>query len=87
MESGRSKTEWRPLSSVKCNKSSPITRWPRRRALVVLVGLPTVRFDFFSVLYGRIEAKKYPVGFPTRHQRRFYSIFYKLVPVYLLVTI
>ena len=52
------------------NKSSPITRWPRRRALVVLVGLPTVRFDFFSVLYSRIEAKKYPVGFPTRHQRR-----------------
>ena len=44
-------------------------------------------FDFFSVLYSRIEAKKYPVGFPTRHQRRFYSIFYKLVPVYLLVTI
>lgn len=32
------------------NKSSPITRWPRRRALVVLVGLPTVRFDFFSAL-------------------------------------
>ena len=50
-------------------------------------GLHTVRFDFFSVLYSRIEVKKYPVGFPTRHQRRFYSVFYKLVPVYLLVTI
>lgn len=32
------------------NKSSPIPRWPRRRTLVVLVGLPTVRFDFFSAL-------------------------------------
>lgn len=31
--------------------------------------------------------KKYPVGFPTRHRRRFYSVFCKLVPVYLLVTI
>ena len=28
-----------------------------------------VRFDFFSVLYSRIGAKKHPVGFPTRHQR------------------
>ena len=31
--------------------------------------------------------KKYLVGFPTRHRRRFYSVFCKLVPVYLLVTI
>ena len=52
-----------------------------------VAGLHTVRFDFFCVLYSRIEAKKYPVGFPTRHQRRFYSVFCKLVPVYLLVTI
>ena len=35
-----------------------------------LVGLPTVRFGFFSALCSRIGAKKYPVGFPTRHQRR-----------------
>ena len=36
-----------------------------------LAGLPTVRFGFFSALCSLIEAKKYPVGFPTRHQRRF----------------
>ena len=41
----------------------------RRRSLVVLAGLPTVRFDFFSALCSLIGAKKYPVGFPTRHQR------------------
>ena len=35
-----------------------------------LAGLPTVLFGFFSALCSRIEAKKYPVGFPTRHQRR-----------------
>ena len=35
-----------------------------------LAGLPTVRFGFFSALCSLIEAKKYPVGFPTRHQRR-----------------
>ena len=35
-----------------------------------LAGLPTVRFGFFSALCSRIGAKKYPVGFPTRHQRR-----------------
>lgn len=34
----------------KFNKSSPIPRWPRRRTLVVLVGLPTVRFDFLDFL-------------------------------------
>ena len=42
---------------------------------------------FFSVLCSRIGAKKYLVGFPTRHRRRFYSVFCKLVTVYLLVTI
>ena len=59
------------LSSLqsKFNKNPPVSRWPRRRTLVVLAGLHTVRFDFFSVLYSQIEAKKYPVGFPTRHQR------------------
>ena len=41
----------------------------------------------FSVFYTAGLRQKYPVGFPTRHQRRFYSFFYKLVPVYLLVTI
>ena len=77
------------LSSLqsKFNKNPPVSRWPRRRTLVVLAGLHTVRFDFFCVLYSRIEAKKYPVGFPTRHQRRFYSVFCKLLSVYLLVTI
>ena len=35
-----------------------------------LVGLPTVRFGFFSALCSLIGAKKYPVVFPTRHQRR-----------------
>lgn len=35
-----------------------------------LAGLPTVRFVFFSALCSLIGAKKYPVGFPTRHQRR-----------------
>ena len=35
-----------------------------------LAGLPTVRFGFFSALCSLIEAKKYPVVFPTRHQRR-----------------
>lgn len=77
------------LSSLqsKFNKNPPVSRWPRRRTLVVLAGLPTVRFDFFSVLCSRIGAKKYPVSFPTRHRRRFYSVFCKLVPVYLLVTI
>ena len=38
-------------------------------------------------MYRLIQSKKYPVGFPTRHRRRFYSVFCKLVPVYLLVTI
>ena len=52
-----------------------------------LAGLPTVRFGFFSALCSLIEAKKYPVGFPMRHQRRFYSVFCKLLSVYLLVTI
>ena len=36
---------------------------------------------------GLRQKKKYPVGFPTRHQKWFYSVFCKLVPVYLLVTI
>ena len=31
-------------------KGHPVSRWPRRRTLVVLAGLPTVRFDF-SVFY------------------------------------
>ena len=34
--------------------------------MVVLTGLPAVRFDFFSILCNLIGAKKYPVGFPTR---------------------
>ena len=40
------------LSSLqsKFNKNPPVSRWPRRRTLVVLAGLPTVRFDF-SVFY------------------------------------
>ena len=45
------------------NKSSPIPRWPRRRTLVVLVGLPTVRFDFFSALCSLMGGKKRPVVF------------------------
>ena len=45
------------------NKSSPITRWPRRRALVVLVGLPTVRFDFFSALCSLMGVKNAPLFF------------------------
>ena len=32
------------------NLTIPTSRWPRRRTLVVLAGLPTVRFDF-SVFY------------------------------------
>lgn len=50
------------LSSLqsKFNKNPPVSRWPRRRTLVVLAGLHTVRFDFFSVLYSRIEAKNTP---------------------------
>ena len=31
------------------------------------VTIPAVRFDFFSALCSLIGAKKYPVGFPTRH--------------------
>ena len=48
------------LSSLqsKFNKNPPVSRWPRRRTLVVLAGLHTVRFDFFSVLCSRIGAKK-----------------------------
>lgn len=34
----------------KFNKNPPVSRWPRRHTLVVLAGLPTVRFDF-SVSY------------------------------------
>ena len=42
----------------------------------------------FSVSYAvGLGQKKYLVGFPTRHRRRFYPVFCKLVPVYLLVTI
>lgn len=54
------------LSSLqsKFNKNPPVSRWPRRRTLVVLAGLPTVRFDFFSVLCSRIGAKKIPRWFP-----------------------
>ena len=44
--------------------------------------LPTVRFDCSSALWSRIRAKKYPVGFPTRHQRRFYSVFCKLLSIF-----
>ena len=64
------------LSSLqsKFNKNPPVSRWPRRRTLVVLAGLHMVCFDFFSVLCSRIGAKKYLVGFPTRHRRRFYLI-------------
>ena len=42
-------------------KEHPVSRWPRRRTLVVLVGLPTVRFDFFSVLYSQIGEKNTPL--------------------------
>ena len=54
------------LSSLqsKFNKNPPVSRWPRRRTLVVLAGLPTVRFDFFSLLCSRIGAKKIPRWFP-----------------------
>ena len=34
-------------------------RWPRRRTLVVLAGLPTICFDFFNALCSLIGAKKY----------------------------
>ena len=40
-----------------------------------------------SAAGGLSYKEKYLVGFPTRHRRRFYSVFCKLVPVYLLVTI
>lgn len=66
----------------KFNKSSPIPRWPRRRTLVVLVGLPTVRFDFFSALCSLMGVKKRPVVFPTRHRRCFYSVFCKLLFIF-----
>ena len=39
-----------------------MSRWPHRRTLIVLAGLPTVRFDCFNVLCSLIEAKEYPVG-------------------------
>ena len=72
------------LSSLqsKFNKNPPVSRWPRRRTLVVLVGPPAARSNLFSVLFSLIEAKKYPVGFPTRHQRRFYSVFCKLLFIF-----
>ena len=47
----------------KFNKSSPIPRWPRRRTLVVLVGLPTVRLDFFSALCSLMGVKNTPLFF------------------------
>ena len=50
--------------------------------MVVLVGPPAARSNLFSVLFSLIEAKKYPVGFPTRHQRRFYSVFCKLLSIF-----
>ena len=34
-------------------------RWPRRRTLVVLAGLPTICFGFFNALCSLIGAKKY----------------------------
>ena len=72
------------LSSLqsKFNKNPPVSRWARRRTLVVLVGPPAARSNLFSVLFSLIEAKKYPVGFPTRHQRRFYSVFCKLLSIF-----
>jgi hypothetical protein len=47
------------LSSLqsKFNKNPPIPRWHRRRTLVVLAGLHTVRFDFFSALCSLIGQK------------------------------
>ena len=38
------------LLESKFNKNPTVSRWPRRRTLIVLVGPPTVRFDF-SVFY------------------------------------
>ena len=45
------------------NKSSPIPHWPRRRTLVVLVGLTTVHFDFFSALCSLMGVKNAPLFF------------------------
>lgn len=47
----------------KFNKNSPIPRWPHRRTLFVLVGLPTVRFDFFSALCSLMGVKNAPLFF------------------------
>ena len=53
------------LSSLqsKFNKNPPVSRWPRRRTLVVLAGLPTVLFDF-SVFYTAGMGQKIPRWFP-----------------------
>ena len=54
------------LSSLqsKFNKNPPISRWHRRRTLVVLAGLPTVRFDFSVFYTTSLAHKKIPRWFP-----------------------
>lgn len=47
----------------KFNKNPPISCWPCRRTLVVLAGLPAVRFDF-SVFYTAGLRQKIPRWFP-----------------------
>ena len=51
------------LSSLqsKFNKNPPVSRWSRRRTLVVLVGPPAARSNLFSVLFSLIEAKNTPL--------------------------
>ena len=44
-------------------KEHPVSCWPRRRTLVVLAGLPAVRFDF-SVFYAAGLGQKIPRWFP-----------------------
>ena len=63
------------LSSLqsKFNKNPPVSRWPRRRTLVVLAGLHMVCFDFFSVLCSRIGAKKIPRWFPNEASKTILS--------------
>ena len=46
------------------HKIPPLSRWPRRRTLVVLAGLPTVRFDFSVSYAAGLGQKKIPRWFP-----------------------
>ncbi len=81
-----------PMSFMTCSRRLDHTGMYLQNEYSVFTGHPDFRpykvSLTFSVFYAAgLGQKKYPVGFPTRHRRRFYSVFCKLVPVYLLVTI